>query len=121
MAKSSALKKNIASEQELPAYTRASASVLAAQPSDPKPQKHLLMDDSEWNALRSHGDIRISNLRTWRSSWWITNWSDLSEFILPRRSIWLTQSAGGIPSPNNMSRGLEINQSIVDPTGTYAA
>lgn len=71
--------------------------------------------------MRGHGEARINNLRTWRTSWWITNWSDLSEFILPRRSIWLTQSAGGMPSPNNMSRGLEINQSIVDPTGTYAA
>lgn len=99
----------------------ASASVLAEQPADPKPRKWNQMEQKEWNALRGHGDVRISNLRTWRSSWWITNWSDLAEFILPRRSTWLTQSAGGIPSPNNMSRGLEINQSIVDPTGTYAA
>ena len=49
------------------------------------------------------------------------NWADLAEFILPRRSIWLTQSAGGLPSPNTMTRGMEINESIVDPTATFAA
>ena len=59
-------------------------------------------------------------LRTWRDTWWISNYSDLARFILPRRSIWLTQSAGGLPSPNSMTRGLEINQAILDPTATFA-
>ncbi len=59
-------------------------------------------------------------LRTWRDTWWIANWSDLAKYILPRRSIWLTQSAGGLPSPNTMTRGLEINQAILDPTATFA-
>lgn len=60
-------------------------------------------------------------LRTWHTTWWIENYSDLARFILPRRSIWLTQSAGGMASPNTMTRGREINENILDPTATFAA
>jgi hypothetical protein len=59
-------------------------------------------------------------LRTWRSSWWSQVWYDLALYIEPRRSIALTQSTGGIPSPNNMTRGRNINSAIVDPTATFA-
>lgn len=102
-------------------YELASPKLLSQQAADPVPRKPTEREDGNWNRLRSHLEQRLTNLRTWRSAWWITNWSDLAEFILPRRSIWLTQSAGGIPSPNNMTRGREINQSILDPTATFAA
>lgn len=100
-------------------YENASPTLLSEQPSDPKPNDQAVSKD--WETLRSHLEARLVSLRAWRYSWWMENWADLAEFILPRRSIWLTQSSGGIPTPNNMLRGREINKSIVDPTATYAA
>lgn len=105
-------------------YEHANATLLSEQPAfvEVKPDGSLppWLSSDQWNILRSHLENRLMSLRAWRTSWWMQNWSDLSEFILPRRSIWLTQSAGGIPTPNNMTRGQEINSSIVDPTATYA-
>src|ERR1700677_3421603 len=79
------------------------------------------ISEQDWAVLRSHLEGNLAMLRTWRDSWWIQNYSDLARYILPRRSIWLTQSAGGLPSPNTMTRGLEINNNILDPTATFAA
>lgn len=101
-------------------YERASTTLLAQQPATPEFKTLSPGKIKEWNVLRSHVEQRIMGLRNWRQSWWSTNWSDLAEFILPRRSIWLTQSTGGIPTPNNMTRGREINSAIIDPTATYA-
>lgn len=100
-------------------YEKASATLLAQQ--DPNPKDTTNIAEPGWNELRGHLENRINQLYAWRQSWWMQNWSDLAEFILPRRSIWLTQSSGGIPTPNNMTRGREINKSIMDPTATYAA
>lgn len=100
-------------------YERASPTLLAQQPAQSKSDREQ-QASAEWQELRAHLEARVVSLRAWRASWWIQNWSDLAEFILPRRSIWLTQSAGGIPTPNNMSRGRPINQAIVDPTATLA-
>jgi hypothetical protein len=99
-------------------YENAGSTLLAMQPSetDKKPKGNPL----EWGALRSHLESRLVGLRQWRNSWWTQNWSNLSQYILPRRSIWLTQSTGGLPSPNNMTRGRQINNSILDPTATFA-
>lgn len=102
-------------------YEKASPATLAMQPSDPskkKSEENIKKED--WAKLRGHLEGRLSMLRTWRDTWWIANYSDLAKFILPRRSIWLTQSAGGLPSPNSMTRGLEINEAILDPTATFA-
>jgi hypothetical protein len=77
-------------------------------------------DNQEWQILRGHAEAKLISLRNWRQSWWTQNWSDLAEFILPRRSIWLTQSTGGNPNPNSMTRGRPINTAIADPTATYA-
>lgn len=107
--------------QNSPHYERAGPTLLAQQPSVPdKGPKLSEYDIAQWNVLRGHLEARLMGLRTWRESWWNQNWSDLAQYIEPRRSIWLTQSTGGIPSPNNMSRGRPINNSIVDPTATYA-
>jgi len=100
-------------------YDQESPTVLSLQPNDPPMNKKPIGKD--WQELEKHLTERLNGLRAWRYSWWMQNWSDLAEFELPRRSIWLTQSSGGMPTPNNMLRGREINKSIVDPTATYAA
>lgn len=99
-------------------YQKAGATLLSQQSPDPKPERAV--DFQEWQTLRGHLEARLIGLRNWRESWWNQNWSDLAQYIEPRRSIWLTQSTGGIPTPNNMTRGRPINSSIVDPTATFA-
>lgn len=101
-------------------YEKAGATLLSKQPAMPTPKKSSGKEEGQWAILRNHLESRLAGLRTWRSSWWFQNWSDLALYIEPRRSIWLTQTAGDIPSPNNMNRGRPINSAIVDPTGTYA-
>jgi len=100
------------------AYEKAGATFLSQQSDDIKPKP--VMEHAEWKILRSHLEGRLVALRNWRNSWWMQNWSELAQYILPRRSIWLTQSMGGLPTPNNMTRGLPLNNSIKDPTGTFA-
>lgn len=109
-------KKNEPSGEAL--YEQAGATLLATQGTVDTAEK--VTDDPTWPTLRGHLETRLVALRNWRQSWWTQNWSDLAQFILPRRSIWLTQSTGGNPSPNNMTRGREINSSIVDPTATFS-
>lgn len=109
------------SSQQQAHYERAGATLLAKQAAAPEVAPLPPKDEvAEWNVLRGHLEARLVALRTWRQSWWTQNWSDLAQYIEPRRSIWLTQSTGGLPSPNNMTRGRPINNSIVDPTATYA-
>ena len=100
-------------------YELSSPTVLSMQPAQPKMDGAI--KDKDWVSLEKHCTERLNGLRAWRYSWWVQNWADLAEFELPRRSVWLTQSSGGFPTPNNMLRGREINKSIVDPTATYAA
>lgn len=102
-------------------YESASPATQAKQPNESSKKPEVPITKENWPKLRGHLEGRLSMLRTWRDTWWISNYSDLAKFILPRRSIWLTQSAGGLPSPNSMTRGLEINQAILDPTATFAA
>lgn len=97
-------------------YEGAGPTLLASQPS----VGELLKNDPEWPTIRGHLEAHLISLRNWRQSWWTQNWSDLAEFILPRRSIWLTQSTGGNPNPNNMTRGRPLNTAIADPTATLA-
>lgn len=99
-------------------YEEAGATLLSMQPSEPKKKRET--ESRDWLVLRGKLEQRLNNMRTWRTSWWTENWSDLALFIQPRRSIWLTQSAGGWPTPNNMTRGRPINSQITDPTATMA-
>lgn len=102
-------------------YEKASPSLLAQQPNTVKNPKEIsLKQQAEWKALQSHLQARLAMLYQWRNSWWTQNWSTLAQYILPRRSIWLTQSTGGQPSANNMTRGIPLNTSIKDPTATFA-
>ena len=100
-------------------YESAGPTLLAQQPATPKRAPREVAS-ADWLTLKAHLEGRLVALRNWRQSWWTQNWSDLAEFILPRRSIWLTQSTGGNPSANNMSRGRAINSAIADPTATLA-
>lgn len=102
-----------------PVYEKAGATLLASQPTVDT-SKEVVRPDPDWEKSRSHYETRLIALRNWRQSWWTQNWSDLAQFILPRRSIWLTQSTGGNPNPNNMTRGRQINTAIADPTATLA-
>lgn len=106
--------------QDAAHYEDAGAFMLSIQPADPKLEKAPEKKKQDWAKLKGHLEARLIAMRTWRSSWWFQNWADLATYIEPSRSIWLTQSTGGWPTPNNMTRGRSINSAIVDPTGTYA-
>lgn len=100
-------------------YEKAGATLLSEQePVDTSKGEGRI--DPSWEMMRGSMETRLVGLRNWRESWWTQNWSDLAEFILPRRSIWLTQSTGGNPNPNNMTRGRPLNTAIADPTATLA-
>lgn len=101
-------------------YEAAGATLLSMQPADPVEDKPSQKKVDDWAKLKGHLEARLIAMRTWRSSWWNENWYNLAMYIEPSRSIWLTQSTGGWPTPNNMTRGRPINNAIVDPTGTYA-
>ena len=103
-------------------YEISGPTLLSQQPDDVGKKKGKgWMSKEDWQILQNHLQARQSSLRNWRQSWWNQNYSQLAEYILPRRSIWFTQSAGGLPTPNNMTRGRPINGAIVDPAATYAA
>jgi len=110
---------NATKEKEVP-YESAGATLLSQQPAVIKTKSKGKEANPEWSTLRGHLEARLNSLYAWRSSWWYLNWSDLSMYLLPRRSMYLTQGAGGIPTMSNMGRGREINQAILDPTGTFA-
>ena len=63
--------------------------------------------------FRRKAEGRLIGLRTNRYSWW-THWRDLADYLIPRRYKWLI-------TPNQMARGSEINQHILDSSGTLAA
>ena len=107
-------------DDDSPHYTMASPALLAMQPSDVDVKEVSTKKQKRWSVLRGHLETRLTGLRMWRNSWWNTNWATLAQYLLPRRSIWQTQSAGGQPTPNNMNRGRMLNDAIKDPTGTYA-
>ncbi len=98
-------------------YERAGASLLSLQPED---FSMKTKSDPTWIFLCGHLEARLKQLRNWRQSWWTQNWYNLATYLLPRRSTFYTQSSGGIPTPNNMTRGRELNKAIQDPTGTFA-
>lgn len=89
-------------------YEKAGPSLLAEVPAQPIPQK----PKKDWNNLVNHLEQRLVMLKNWRISWW-EHWGLLAAYILPRRYKWLI-------NPNSMTRGLPINQAIIDPTGTQA-
>lgn len=101
-------------KQSVPTYIGNGPARLAQQPAQPKYKDHLL--DGNWNQLRQHFEARLNMLRSWRFSW-MTSYQLLEAYILPQRGIFINAS---MPTPNTMIRGVQINQAILDPTGTQA-
>lgn len=87
-----------------------SPSMFAATPPE------LPTDDTapgkNWDSIYAHLESRMGMLRTARWSWW-AHWSELARWLLPRRYFWFITA-------NLQSRGLPINQDIVDGTPTAA-
>jgi hypothetical protein len=108
------------SAEAIARYERASPLLLAMEASQAPP---ATLDTGrkavEWNRERSHYEARIQMQRSWRFPF-LQHWVLISEYIDPRRSLWLSQGGVDQPVPNAMVRGLPINQAIVDPTATYA-
>lgn len=100
-------------EARTAAYEQSGPEQLALQNPKAQPQP---APDREWLALKQHLESRLIMLRAWRMSW-IQHWSLLESYILPRRGIFINAAS---PTPNTMIRGLPINQTIIDPTGTQA-
>lgn len=97
------------------AYEGAGPDRLARTPAKAK-RREKQGSGSNWGVIRAHSEARLNMLRSWRQSW-IAHWSILETYILPRRGIFINQAQ---PTPNSMIRGAPINQTILDPTGTYA-
>lgn len=98
------------SRRDIAHYELAEASLLADTPAMAPPQRIAM--DLRWEELRQHLETRLYGLRSWRNSWW-SHWARLAQNILPRRYHFLI-------TPNSMTRGGEINEWIIDPTGTQA-
>lgn len=63
---------------------------------------------------KKHFERRLSALRDERFGW-ISHWTDLSDYIVPRRGRFLTHQS------QDSNKGDKRNSKIVDPTGTLAA
>lgn len=66
----------------------------------------------DWEDMRNYLEQRLLGDRNWRTSWWL-HWAECAANMLPRRYHFLI-------TPNNMTRGLPINQDVVDSTPTQA-
>ena len=101
-------------------YERASPLLLAMESAIAAPEQ---LDNSAaaaaWQKERQHNEARLMMARSWRWSF-LEHWVLISQYVDPRRSLWLSQGGVDQPVPNAMVRGLPINQAIVDPTATYA-
>lgn len=91
-------------------YEVATPSLLAMTPAFAPPSR--MLPSWNWEVFRNQLELRLYGLRSWRLSWW-SHWALLAEYILPRRYHWLI-------TPNNMTRGMAINQAIMDGTATQA-
>ena len=98
-------------------YEQASPLLLAM--AKPAPKEVPPTDNADWNKLREHNEARLMMARSWRFSW-IEHYALIAQYLNPRRSLWLSQGGVDQPVPNSMVRGLPVNQSILDPTATYA-
>jgi hypothetical protein len=64
-------------------------------------------------AFVQHAESRLIAERTNRYTWWV-HWREVAEYTLPRRYRWLV-------TPNELNRGVPINQHIINNTATKAA
>lgn len=96
-------------------YSDTGPEKLARQPAQVSDHSKQRIDPN-WKVLRQHLEARLNMGRSWRYSW-MTNWELLESYILPARGIFINATQ---PTPNTMVRGVTINQTILDPTGTKA-
>jgi hypothetical protein len=91
-------------------YENASASLLALTPAiiDGK----TWQSNQDWEDFRNYLEQVLLGMRNWRTPWWM-HWGEIAAQMLPRRYYWVI-------TPNNMTRGLPINQNVVDSTTTQA-
>jgi hypothetical protein len=103
----------------LAVYESSSPAQLAAQPAiltKGMMERNTAGVNNEWGTLRQHLEARLNMGRAWRFSW-AQHWQLLENYLLPRRGIFVNVAQ---PTPNSMNRGVPINTSILDPTGTLA-
>ena len=98
----------------------ASSPLLLSQQAPTQGKKPNFMPVENWQSMYAHVSAKLNSLYAWRQTWWSTNWNDIARYIAPRRSLFLTQGSGGLPTPNSMMRGVPINNQIVDPAATLA-
>lgn len=94
-------------------YASAGPQRLARTPPRP-PRKPAV--NADWQVIREHMTTLVNMMRAWRLSW-MEHYQLLESYILPRRGIFINTAQ---PTPNSMIRGIPINQTIVDGTGTRA-
>lgn len=112
--------KDLAPKYDYAPYEKAGAMQLSKQPNEIKDKKPDPEKENIWSNECSLLEQKVNSVWQWRTSWWFTNWANLSIYLQPKRSIWMTQNTGGVPSPNSMNRGKQINGAIMDPTATFA-
>jgi len=100
----------LTSDQAETFYTRADASLFARAPATIPARTWT--SNQDWEDMRSYLEQVLLGLRNWRTPWWM-HWGEIAANMLPRRYFWLI-------TPNNMTRGLPINQDVVDSTPTQA-
>lgn len=108
-----------AAPKEAAYETAGPKSLIEQAPLAPKEQDPPRDAARDWTTFRTHLETRLAAMRSWRFSW-VQHWSLIAQYLQPRRSLWLTEGGVDQPVPNSMTRGLPINTSILDPTGTYA-
>lgn len=100
----------LTSEQTQVFYERSDASLLARAPATIPTREWA--SNQDWEDMRTYLEQVMLGLRTWRTPWWM-HWGEIAANMLPRRYFWLI-------TPNNMTRGLPINQDVVNSTPTQA-
>lgn len=113
-AQSTAPKRRARSPARTVAYESAGPQKLVNAPARVIQRRDMPAID--WGILKSHLEGRLNMMRSYRYSWML-HYQLLETYILPRRGIFINPT---VPTPNTMIRGQPINQSILDPTGTYA-
>lgn len=114
----------VAKRDDLAHYEKASPASLIEEASSPEgagsPDKEVKRQQPTWLKTYYQLEQRLGMLRQARLPR-LEHWALISQYIQPRRSIWMVEGGLDVPVPNSAMRGLPINQSIVDPTGTYAS
>lgn len=91
-------------------YEMAGPALLAAI--DPDEVDEIEEPPDWWPALYGNSQGRLTQLRSWRYSWWL-HAREKARLILPYRYHWVI-------TPNQMNRGNPVNQDIINASGTLA-